>query len=65
SLANLATAGVVWVSILLGLTAIARAVSGALGLPLLPGSWLVGAASASMLLLAVPVYRFLRAQAGR
>ncbi len=65
SLANLATAGVVWVSILLGLTAIARAVSGALGVPLLPGSWLVGAASASMLLLAVPVYRFLRAQAGR
>lgn len=65
SLANVATAGVVWVAILLGLTAIARAISGASGVPLLPGSWLVVAASASMLLLAVPVCRFLRAQAGR
>jgi Mn2+/Fe2+ NRAMP family transporter len=62
SLANLVTAGVVWVAMLLGVTAIARATSGALGLPLLSGGWLVAVASAAMLLLVVPAYRSVRAK---
>jgi Mn2+/Fe2+ NRAMP family transporter len=59
-LANLITTGVVWVSLLLGLSAISRAVSTALDLPLPPGSWLVGAAGLLILLLAVPALRFKR-----
>jgi len=61
-LANLVTAGVVWVAMLLGVTAIARATSGAFGLPLLSGGWLVAVASAAMLLLVVPAYRSVRAK---
>lgn len=65
TLANLATAFVVWVAMLLGVTGIARAICSTFDLPLLPGSWLVAIASVSMLLLAVPAYRFIRARSGR
>jgi Mn2+/Fe2+ NRAMP family transporter len=64
-LANLVTTGVVWVSLLLGLSAISRAFVSALDLPLPPGSWLVWAASLLTLLLAVPAFRFKRGQSSK
>lgn len=59
-LANLFTAGVVWVAVLLGLSAIGRAVCTALDLTLPPTSWFVGMATLLMLLLAAPALRLKR-----
>jgi len=59
-LANIATLGVVWVAMLLGVTAISRAVSSAFDLPPLTGVWLVVVSSFVMLLLVVPAYRIRR-----
>jgi manganese transport protein len=59
-LANIATLGVVWVAMLLGVTAISRAVSSASDLPPLTGVWLVVVSSFVMLLLVVPAYRIRR-----
>lgn len=61
-LANIATLGVVWVAMLLGVTAISRAVSSASDLPPLTGVWLVVVSSFVMLLLVVPAYRIRRGQ---
>lgn len=62
--ANLVTSGVVWVALLLGVTAIARAASRALGLPLLSGGWILTIASVAMLAVMIPALRFLRSQSG-
>ena len=61
-LANVATLGVVWVAMLLGVTAVSRAVSSAFDLPPLGGFWLVVGSSFVMLLLVVPAYRSRRGQ---
>ena len=61
-LANVATLGVVWVAMLLGVTAVSRAVSSAFDLPPLGGFWLVVVSSFVMLLLVVPAYRSRRGQ---
>ena len=61
-LANLFTAGVVWVAVLLGLSAIGRAVCTALDLTLPPTSWFVGMATLLMLLFAAPALRLKRRQ---
>ena len=61
-LANVATLGVVWVAMLLGVTAVSRAISSAFDLPPLDGFWLVVVSSFVMLLLVVPAYRSRRGQ---
>ena len=61
-LANVATLGVVWVAMLLGVTAVSRAVSSASDLPALGGFWLVVVSSFVMLLLVLPAYRSRRSQ---
>lgn len=61
-LSNVATLGVVWVAMLLGVTAVSRAVSSAFALPPLGGFWLVVVSSFVMLLLVVPAYRSRRGQ---
>ena len=57
-LANLVTAGVVWVAMLLGISALGNAISRVLDLPAPPGIWVVGVASLLMLPLGVAVWRF-------
>lgn len=61
-LANAATLGVVWVAMLLGVTAVSRAISSASDLPALSGFWLVVVSSFLMLLLVIPAYRSKRGQ---
>jgi manganese transport protein len=59
-MANVVTAGVVWVAMLLGIAALSGAASRGLGVPRISSGWLVALASGCAVILLVPALRSLR-----